>query len=361
MKTLAFVGLAAAIAALPAVAEARNDSRGPRPPMVGGHRPMPPQMHHWGQRQNWGQRHNGRWIGGWRAPGGWAAYRRPARGFYVPRYWVAPSFYVGNWGGYGLPQPSYGLGWSRYYDDAVLIDGNGYVYDSRSGVDWDRNGGGYYEGGRDDDGRGYERRDDGVGGALLGGAVGAIAGNRIAGRGNRTEGTLIGAGVGALAGLAIDKAEDRDRRGGPSGPAVPYPYADGAPDYDYGYVDDRVTDGRYSGSWSGTWQAPDRYEGTWTGSYEGRPGADYPPPADDGPPPMMHHAPPPTVHHSGPSIGYAPQVWYGPGVTTVVIQPAMMTTTTTTTTYVEEVAAPRKAWKAKARRVWKPRPKCVCK
>lgn len=53
------------------------------------------------------------------------------------------------------------------------------------------------------------RRDDGVGGGLIGGVVGGVAGNRIAGRHNRTAGTLIGAGVGAIAGMAIDRAEDR--------------------------------------------------------------------------------------------------------------------------------------------------------
>ncbi|MEM1132191.1 MAG: glycine zipper 2TM domain-containing protein [Pseudomonadota bacterium] len=51
------------------------------------------------------------------------------------------------------------------------------------------------------------RRDNGIGGALIGGGLGALAGNRIAGRGNRTAGTLIGAGVGAVAGMAIDQAE----------------------------------------------------------------------------------------------------------------------------------------------------------
>ena len=54
-------------------------------------------------------------------------------------------------------------------------------------------------------------RDNGLGGALIGGALGGIAGNRIAGRGNRTEGTVIGAAAGAVLGAAIDKAEDRGR------------------------------------------------------------------------------------------------------------------------------------------------------
>jgi hypothetical protein len=55
------------------------------------------------------------------------------------------------------------------------------------------------------------RRDNGVGGAVIGGIVGGVAGNRIGGRGDRTAGTLIGAGVGALAGAAIDKGEDSKR------------------------------------------------------------------------------------------------------------------------------------------------------
>ncbi|CDO34602.1 MULTISPECIES: glycine zipper 2TM domain-containing protein [Novosphingobium] len=55
------------------------------------------------------------------------------------------------------------------------------------------------------------RRDSGVGGALIGGAVGGLAGNRIAGSGNRTVGTIAGAVVGAAVGAAIDKAEDAGR------------------------------------------------------------------------------------------------------------------------------------------------------
>ena len=55
------------------------------------------------------------------------------------------------------------------------------------------------------------RRDDGLGGAVIGGLVGGLAGNRIAGRGHRTVGTIAGAAVGAVAGAAIDKAEDSGR------------------------------------------------------------------------------------------------------------------------------------------------------
>lgn len=53
--------------------------------------------------------------------------------------------------------------------------------------------------------------DDGVGGAVIGGLIGGVAGNRIAGSGDRLVGTVVGAGVGAVAGAAIDRAEDSGR------------------------------------------------------------------------------------------------------------------------------------------------------
>ena len=52
------------------------------------------------------------------------------------------------------------------------------------------------------------RRDDGLGGALIGGVAGGLLGNRVAGRGDRLLGTAAGAAVGALAGAVIDRAED---------------------------------------------------------------------------------------------------------------------------------------------------------
>lgn len=115
----------------------------PRPPVTAPpvNRPAP--------RQNWGGRINGRWIGGMQAPGGWGAYRRPGRGFRLPGYWTAPGFFIGNFAAYGLATPPYGYSWSRYYDDAVLIDGRGRVYDSVTGIDWDDfdDEGGYVAGG----------------------------------------------------------------------------------------------------------------------------------------------------------------------------------------------------------------------
>jgi uncharacterized protein YcfJ len=210
-------------------------------------------------------------VYGARLPVGAPAYVRPFRGFLLPRVWVTPTYYITNWQSYGLPRPAQGFGWSRYYDDAVLTDRNGRVYDSVQGVNWQAAQAGQavvtqtyspdydpynYDGdlllGNDDVVHGthwartadqgapiieydddfvsappapvarYDRdydpafleacrRDSGLGGAAIGAAAGGLAGNRIAGRGNRTGGTLIGAGVGAVAGMVIDKAEDRER------------------------------------------------------------------------------------------------------------------------------------------------------
>ena len=86
----------------------------------------------------WGPRVGGRWSGGVQAPGGYAAYRQPLRGQILPSYWTSPRFYVFDWASSGLPQPPVGYNWVRYYDDAVLVDGHGSVYDTQVGVDWDR-------------------------------------------------------------------------------------------------------------------------------------------------------------------------------------------------------------------------------
>ena len=48
-----------------------------------------------------------------------------------------------------------------------------------------------------------------VGGAVLGGLVGGVVGNRVAGEGNRTEGTVIGAAAGAMVGGAVGASADR--------------------------------------------------------------------------------------------------------------------------------------------------------
>ena len=66
--------------------------------------------------------------------------QRIGRGGFVPGGWWGPQFVVRNWSGYGFPQPFNGGRWIRYYDDALLIDRQGRVHDSRYGYDWDRYG-----------------------------------------------------------------------------------------------------------------------------------------------------------------------------------------------------------------------------
>lgn len=64
---------------------------------------------------------------------------------------------------------------------------------------------------RGKDGRVYCKRKNGTTGLVIGGAVGALAGREIAGRGDKTVGTIIGAAGGALLGREIDKGKRRCR------------------------------------------------------------------------------------------------------------------------------------------------------
>ncbi|WP_156361895.1 RcnB family protein [Sphingomonas sp. Leaf343] len=272
-----------------------------------------------------GMTRDGRWAGGTNAPGGWTAYRQPYAGWALPRYWVQPGFAVRDWPAYGLAQPQPGRRWSRYYDDAVLIDERGSVYDTVGGIDWDHDERG--DSGRMADRgpppppppplRGHvpERRDSGLGGAAIGAVAGGVAGNVIAGRGNRLGGTLIGAGVGAAAGYAIDKTEDRgrDRRG-------PGRYRDRGRD---GYRDDPGFDDRGYG----TGYAPP------------------PPYVPDGGEHWVSQDGHTTVTTSG-GGGY-----HGGTTTTVTVQSAPVVTTTTTTEYYEDTVrySPRRTWHAKRR------------
>jgi Ni/Co efflux regulator RcnB len=364
------------------------------------------------------------------------AYRKPFRGYRLPRTYIQPSYFIGNFGYYGLSQPNYGYGWSRYYDDAVLTDSYGVVQDARYNVDWDRYNQGYHDGYRDGratydpsiftgddqvvatppaygqdrstyqgdwngayredgsyqgewqgtyrdaDGRVYEgeysgtfigdgtmtphwgapaepgtgcdidpgfdprgcgvtsarpvpdqrypaypevdreraeelaylercKTSSGIGGAVVGGAIGAFAGNRIAGRGNRLGGTLIGGGLGAVAGAAIDQGTDRCRHLLKK----------------YGY---------------------DRQQ------------------AERNHPPVQHYRPRPPqaqpVYPSGWNGYYTPGYYYPqpqqPMITTIVVQSAPVTTTTTTTYVEEEIVyskpSAKKRWKPAPRKVWKP-------
>ena len=412
MKKLAIAGMsvAATLALAPAAHASesftiRNDAaksalfdavykgrKGNRQPVAGTPVPRPYVV-----QNRWGHNIGGRWFAGFYAPGGWQGYRAPYRGFVLPGYWVNPAYSISNYRVLGLPAPSAGWGWSRYYDDAVLRDQRGYVQDYRPNLQWDEygyapEGGRYgrpdygpsmgadrsiydmggaptytgddgvrydYQGqwtqGRyvDSDGRvfegqwngtvtrqgegnagpvragapypmppqsgargyptapgyaapyGYDRyerclRTEGVAGAAIGAVIGAVAGNRIAGRGDRTAGSLIGGGLGALAGLGVEKSMKKCRKFLPDreasyAPAPGYPVT-GYPETGY-----------------------PQQQGYYPGSY----------------------------YYSG-----------QPVVTTITISQPVTTTTVTEEVYYETVPVKRKAV-----RKWKPKPKprCVCR
>jgi Ni/Co efflux regulator RcnB len=58
---------------------------------------------------------------------------------------------------------------------------------------------------RGNDGRYYCRRDNGTAGLIIGAGVGALAGNQIAGRGDRTLGAILGGVAGGALGREIDR------------------------------------------------------------------------------------------------------------------------------------------------------------
>jgi Ni/Co efflux regulator RcnB len=350
MKRLAIQSVALVLAmtvAAPAVHAESKMTPGMR--AMPGMKAMPGAMRH-----NWGGKRDGRWIGGWRAPGGWGGYRPAFRGFILPRYWISPAFYIGNYGRYGFSTPAAGYGWSRYYDDAVLTDRYGRVHDSVRGVEWDRyddyRDDGYNEdyadswGYRDDVPRPAPRapdKDKGLGGAVIGGAVGAVAGAAIAGKGDRTAGALIGGGLGALGGAAVD-LNDRAGRG---------------------YKGDKLSkkehrrierDDRYYDHDHGRGYPPRR---DW--DYEDRSERRYGHWEHRAPPPVVHHGGAPVIiHQHGGGYGYG---WGGETTVITIQSQPVVTTTTTTTEEVVYAAAPRKRFVHK-RKVWKPRPKprCVC-
>ena len=88
-------------------------------------------------------------------------------------------------------------------------------YDRGYGYDRGYDGYGYdrgYRGYRGQDRRYYSNRNahpckDGDGGTVIGAIAGGLAGNAIAGRGDRTLGTILGGVVGAVAGRSIDRSD----------------------------------------------------------------------------------------------------------------------------------------------------------
>jgi Ni/Co efflux regulator RcnB len=176
MRIFALAAVAAAMTLAASPADAQRYPSRPAGPVAGAPMPAAPNAGGWrggntgGSRWNggswsgsrptqpvrgpsrggrWGQRINGYWYAGVQAPGGWKGYRQMHRGRTLPRYWISPSFFIGDFGSYGLQAPLPGYYWTRYYNDAVMIDRYGHVYDSVGGIDWDRFGGyddGYAEG-----------------------------------------------------------------------------------------------------------------------------------------------------------------------------------------------------------------------
>ena len=303
-----------------------------------------------------GQVSGGRWWGGSQAHGGWSAYRRPASGFILPGYWMQPRFYIANWGYFGLPAPMAGYGWSRYYDDVVLTDRYGKVYDSRYAYDWSRYGD--YE-----RGSGAEPVRDNTGriitGAVIGGLGGGLIGSAIAGPGDRTAGAIIGGGLGAMTGAVIADSSAPSRSDRYVGPGYSY-------------------EGRYGPEMSRNerklareaarqrakldkmarkagFPTYDAYLRARTPAY-----AQGPHWAVRGGPegPMPHVAGQPNVT-SYTEPGYIRGGWYYPGatVTTVTLQPTVTTTRTYVTTVVKAKAS-RPAGKIIKRKVVRTRCRC---
>jgi Ni/Co efflux regulator RcnB len=183
MRIVAFAALAASAAAFaPAAAQTVQDPDpyyGVPPPPPGNmpppHRSGPPGVTWQGSQ---GQMHMGGSMGapqmhpggampphrmmmpmGPMHPGMQGQMRHVQRGGRVPPAWANQRFEVRDWRRFGFPAPFAGGRWIRFYDDALLIDGGGLVYDSRPDWRWD---GDAEERGQEE--HGYEERGYGEGG-----------------------------------------------------------------------------------------------------------------------------------------------------------------------------------------------------
>lgn len=247
---------------------------------------------------------DGRWDAGYRAPGGWNAYRRLHRGGRLPGFWMGADYRVDDYLSFGLAAPPPGYSWVRYYDDAVLVDREGSVWDSVDGIGW-------------------------------GGAV-AVA---SADTGYARADSRAGAGYPTPRIEPVDPDDHYDRDDERYDAPPPPPYDAPPPPRHF--------------------DAPGRYRGPYPGGYS-PPVA--PPPMVPVAPPAC-----PQFCGGAWQPGYSGMTWqngawvgnYGAG-TTVVVIPGAVTTTTTTTEYVERVVA-TKTYRRPVKRVWrKVRPRCGC-
>lgn len=101
---------------------------------------------------------------------------------------------------------------------------------------------GYYGGGYDVCQR--EANGRGVGGALVGGGIGAVVGSQIAAHGHRTDGSVLGGVLGALVGAGVGHSTAACREAPPPPPPPPAAY-NSYGDYGYGYDQGYRYDGRY--------------------------------------------------------------------------------------------------------------------
>ena len=89
----------------------------------------------------------------------------------------------------------------------------------------------------------------GIGGALLGGGIGAVVGSQVSANHHRSDGSLVGGVLGALVGASVGKSSAACRQGYAPPPPPPQAYNGYAPAYGappaYGYDDGYAYRGRY--------------------------------------------------------------------------------------------------------------------
>ncbi len=256
--------------------------------------------------------YDGTWTGNYVDDQG-RVYQGEWNGTYVDEDGVA---HQGNYRGTSIGAPRYdyqtgGAQGTPYSHDGDRMGGPAAYYGDATGQRGPAYGRPSY--------RGPERRDNGVGGAVIGGVAGGVAGNLIAGRGNRLAGTLIGSGVGAVAGYAVDRAEDDGRsarRGYTSGRGYDRPVGRQR------YMQQRGLAGRYPGA-----SAMGGYHGAPTGYGWQSQGSGY-----------AQNAYSPNAYNQGGYYYAQPQAYVG-GTTTVVVVPGQTTATTTTTVTEEYVGS----------------------